>query len=171
MKPSLLHRMNVSVRHLVPLATAIAMLLVMVVPSRIPGFAAVVPAFLLMVVYYWAMFRPDLLPGWAAYAVGLVYDAVAGLPLGVTALVLLVTHGLVAGQRRFFLGNTFIVAWSAFAMVAAAAALVTAVLVWAAAGRTAGSDRLLVQYLLTLLLYPAMASLLARTQVMFLRRV
>lgn len=171
MKPSLLHRLDSSIRHMVPLATTIAMLLLMVVPSRVPGFAPVVPAFLLMAVYYWAIFRPDLLPGWVAFVVGLIYDAVAGLPLGVTALVLLLTHGVVASQRRFFLGNTFIVAWSAFAMVAAAAALTTMALVWAAAGRASGGERLVVQYLLTLLLYPPMASILARAQVAFLRGV
>ena len=94
----------------------------------------------------------------------------AGLPLGATALVLLLTQGVVAAQRRFFLGNTFVVAWAGFAMVGGAAAMVTAILLWAVAGRPASVERLAVQYALTLLMYPAATIVLARAQVAFLRR-
>lgn len=170
MKPSLFQRMDLWVRQFLPSGTTTALLLLNLVPTRIPGFAGVTPMLVVMAAFYWSIFRPDLFSPLTAFLIGVLYDVLAGTPVGVTAFVLLLVQGVTASQRRFFLGNTFAVAWWGFALVALAAMAVQWVLVSIVFGRIIESQALIFSYLITLSLYPVVSWLLARTQVAFLRQ-
>lgn len=170
MKPSLFQRMDLWVRHCVPVGTALALLLLNLVPTRIPGFAGVTPGLVLMAAFYWSIYRPDLFTPVSAFLVGVVYDVLAGTPVGVTPFVLLAVQGATASQRRFFLGNTFFVAWWGFGLVALGAMALQWVLVSAVLGRVVETRAVVFSYLLTLSVYPVVSWTLARTQVAFLRQ-
>lgn len=171
MKPSVWVRMDASVRHLVPFAVTLGLLLLTAVPSHLPFLTGISPMLPLVGVYYWAIYRPDLLPAWAAFVIGLLADVIAGTPLGVDALVLLVVQGLSARQRRFFLGKSFTVSWWAFALLAAGAAGATWALVALLVGRPMDASPLIFEYLLTLGLFPLLTWALAHTQMAFLKDV
>ena len=47
---------------LLPVATTAAAAALSIQPLHIPGYAALAPAFTLMAVYHWTIYRPDLLP-------------------------------------------------------------------------------------------------------------
>ena len=80
-----------------PLATALLAVLVDVLPLFHVGPAGVTPLATLCVAFFWSLYRPDLFGAGAAFATGLAHDALAGLPLGLTSLVLLlVRHVVVA---------------------------------------------------------------------------
>lgn len=160
--------MDLWARHLVPFLVTLFFLLLAMVPTRIPGFAGVAPVLTLMCVFYWAIYRPDLLPAAAAFGLGLLHDIASGTPLGVNALVLLLVQGLTSSQRKFFLGNTFLVAWWGFGLIAAGAMAVTWGLIALLSGMAAPRT-VLFEYLMTLSLYPVVSWILARTQVAFLR--
>lgn len=110
-------------RFLLVLAMVLAAFLLSVVPVRLGAFDDVRPPFLLMVVYYWAIYRPSLIPPVLAFALGLLADLIAVLPLGLSALLLVSAQWVVRGQRRFLLGQAFLVIWAVYALVAAAAGL------------------------------------------------
>lgn len=169
MKPSVWVRMDSWVRHLVPFGVTLAMLLVTAIPTHVPGLAGIVPMLPLMGVYYWAIYRPDLLPAWLAFVIGLLYDIIAGTPLGVNALVLLLVQSVAAGQRRFFLGKSFMVSWWAFGLLAASASGGTWLLVTLLLGRAIDPTPLFFEYLLTMGLFPILTWALARTQMAFLK--
>lgn len=171
MKPSIWVRMDTWVRHMVPISVTLLLLLLTAIPTHMPGFAGVAPVLPLMGVYYWAIYRPDLLPAWAAFLVGVLYDILAGTPLGVHALVLLLVQGVAAGQRRFFLGKSFMVAWWAFGLLAAGSAGLSWILVAILAGQILDPRPVLFQYVLTLGLFPLLTWVLARTQMAFLKDV
>lgn len=171
MKPSIWVRMDTWVRHMVPISVTLFLLLLTAIPTHMPGFAGVAPVLPLMGVYYWAIYRPDLLPAWAAFLVGVLYDILAGTPLGVHALVLLLVQGVAAGQRRFFLGKSFMVAWWAFGLLAAGSAGLSWILVAILAGQILDPRPVLFQYVLTLGLFPLLTWVLARTQMAFLKDV
>ena len=67
-----------------------------------PGYAALAPAFTLMAVYHWTIYRPDLLPPIGLFAIGLAQDLLTGAPIGVGALMLLLARGAVLRYRRLF---------------------------------------------------------------------
>lgn len=170
MKPSLFQRMDSWVRQLLPLGSTVTLLLINLIPSRIPGFAGVAPELTLMGVYYWSIYRPDLMSPLAAFALGLLHDILSGTPLGVNAAVFVLVQGTTASQRRFFLGNAFVAAWWGFGLVAMAAIALSWLLTSLVYGQIIQPRAVVFEYLMTLSLYPVVSWLLARTQVVFLRQ-
>lgn len=171
MKPSVWVKMDTWVRHSVPFGVTVLLLLLTAIPTHIPGFSGIAPMLPLMGVYYWAIYRPDLLPAWLAFVIGLLYDIVAGTPLGVNALVLLLVQGTAASQRKFFLGKSFAVTWWAFGLLTAGAIGMAWLLLSFLKGRPLDIAPVVFEYLMTLALFPLLTWTLARTQLAFLRDV
>jgi len=122
-----LPRVNNSIARLWPLLTTLVMATLTIVPVRIPGYAALTPALTLMAVYQWTIYRPDLLPPWGLFVIGLCEDLLSGAPVGLGALVLLVARTAVFRARRQFINRTFPFIWAGFALLA----LVSMTGVWA----------------------------------------
>ncbi len=169
MKPSVWVQMDTWVRHMVPSGVTLILLLATAIPTHIPGMAGVTPMLPMMGVYYWAIYRPDLLPAWAAFLIGLLHDIIAGTPLGVSALVMLLVQGVSASQRKFFLGKSFLVAWWAFSLLAAGSTGLSWLLMSIMSARIIDPTPAFFQYMLTLGLFPILTRALARTQVAFLK--
>lgn len=72
----------------------------------------------LMVIYYWSVYRPTLLPVWLVFGAGVLYDLLAGLPVGMTAFSYVFLQWLVTDQRVFLMGQPYIMLWSGFALIA-----------------------------------------------------
>ncbi len=169
MTPSLGHRVDVAARRLTPFAISLVLVLVAAVPWRVPHFGPVAPMLGLIAVYYWAVFRPDLLPPVAVFVLGLIADSLGAAPFGLAPLVFLAVYGIVRGQRRFLVGKSFLVLWWGFLLIAPGAALID----WAV---NAAMARVLIdplpavfRTLLTIAIFPALAWLLVHAQRAFLR--
>ncbi len=98
------------------LAVMLALVLLSVIPFRIVHLGEIRPVFMLMAVYYWSILRPA--PPLAVFAIGLVLDLLSDYPLGMNALVLVAVQALTGSQRKFLLGQSFLVIWAGFALVA-----------------------------------------------------
>ena len=118
-----LPRVNGGIARVVPIATTLLAALIAVLPLHIPGYAALAPAFALMAVYHWSIYRPDLLPPVGLFAVGLAQDLLGGTAVGVNALLLLAARAAVLRYRRHFINCTFPLVWSGFALLGSAAML------------------------------------------------
>src|SRR6266852_545425 len=118
-----LPRVNSGVARMLPIATTLLAAIITILPVRVPGYAALTPAFTLMAVYHWTIYRPDLLPPVGLFAVGLAQDLVAGAPVGVGALVLLLARAAVLRYRRYFINRTFPFVWGGFTLLGAGAML------------------------------------------------
>jgi rod shape-determining protein MreD len=116
-----LPRVNNGAARLLPFATMIAAVFVSVIPIKIPGYAALTPAITLMAVYHWTIYRPDLLPPIALFAVGLSEDLLTGGPIGITGLMLLLARAIVLNYRRYFVNRGFAFVWAGFTLLASAA--------------------------------------------------
>jgi rod shape-determining protein MreD len=166
-----LRRLSLAIRGTVPLILALALVLLSVVAYGVPDLAVVTPSFGTMAVYYWAIYRPDLLPAPAAFLIGLAQDVLGGGPTGLMALVLLLVHAVTVSQRRVFVGKSFLVGWWGFAIIASGAGLLT----WLAAAAWFGALPPVApsayQTLLTIVLYPCIAWLFSRVHLTLLREV
>ena len=149
---------------LVPGLTCLGAAILSLLWLPVPGYAAISPAFALVAVYCWSVWRPDLLPYSAVFAVGLVEDLIRGAPLGGGPLTLLIAAAFVRSQHRLIAGKSFETFWAAFAFTAFLVALAT----WAA--QSFAHQRLLtpwpaaLQFLFTIALFPVCAWLLSRAQ-------
>jgi rod shape-determining protein MreD len=153
----LLARLEAVARDATPGLVTLALIVLGVVPLRLPQFAVIMPSFALMAVYYWSMYRAELMPAPAVFAIGLFQDILGGGPLGVGAFVLLCVHGAVLTQRRVLMRRPFAVGWVGFVGVA----LMGFVLNWVAMAVLSAAlfDPLAagLQYVMTVTLYPPMA--------------
>jgi rod shape-determining protein MreD len=154
---TLAQRVDTAAREAAPAMLTLVLILVGIVPLRLPQFAAIVPSFALMSVYYWTMYRAELMPAAVVLALGAFQDIVGGGPLGVGAFVLLATHGAVLTQRRVLMRRPFAVGWFGFTVVALGAFalnwLIMAALHLALFNPLAAG----MQYLMTVALYPPVA--------------
>ena len=143
------------------LVTFIAVLLT-VLPLGIPFAAVVTPFLSLMAVYYWSIYRPDLLPPAVVCVLGVLQDMLTGGPVGLLALVLLLVQALAVSQRRILLGQAFSVEWAGLLLVVAGAGAVSWTLASVYYLALVPPVPFVVQALITVALYPLGSWLFAR---------
>jgi rod shape-determining protein MreD len=150
-----LGRLEHRLRALLPGATTMFLVILGLIPWHVPGIAVVTPAFVLIAIYFWSVYHPQLLPYWLTFLIGVVQDLLLGLPIGQGALGLLLFQGFVVSQRRFLLTKPFLVVWWGFAIIAPLGALIA----WAIASIVRDAVipvvPVVVQTAITVLLYPA----------------
>jgi rod shape-determining protein MreD len=158
----LLQQLDLALRRMLPFLTALLAVLVDLLPLPAPGPHGVTSFLTLGVVYFWSLYRPDLLAPGAVFVTGLVYDALAGLPLGLSALALLLARYVMVSHQRFFVAKSFLVVWCCFVLLAVA----VEGLRWAIGclwwGRWLAPMPLLLEIGLTVALYPCLSWLLIR---------
>ncbi len=157
-------RVEAAAARLLPIATTAVAAILSVLPVPIPGYRGITPAFTLMAVFQWTVYRPDLLPPAALFLIGIGEDLITGAPLGTTALLLLLARTLVLGVRRFFGRRPFLFVWAGFIALSGAAM----VFLWAL---NSLFDWALLEFhgtvfrlALTVALFPMASFLLGRTQ-------
>lgn len=79
---------------------------------------SVKPLTTLMCLFYWACYWPRMLHPVGIFAIGLVEDVIANVPLGFSPVLYLVAYIFVLSQRRLIVKEPFPVAWGVFALVA-----------------------------------------------------
>lgn len=155
----------------VPFVTTLLCACLAVVPLNLPGFSVVMPAFALMAVFHWTVYRPDLLPLSAVFVIGVLQDLVNGTPyVGLSSLILLLARSAVMGQRKLFVNRNFTIVWLGFLALAAAAFLLIWALVSLLHGATLDLRPFLFQAVLTVACYPVASYALARLHRAFLPR-
>ncbi len=102
----------------VPLLFLAGLFVLSVVSLPLPDIGVARPGLLVMAVYYWSVYRPTLMPPYLCFMAGLLLDFLIGLPLGVNAVILTLVQWIVRDQRRFLMGQAYIVIWLVFALVA-----------------------------------------------------
>jgi len=162
-------RVDHMVRQLVPVSLVLLLVLLQAVPWHLPALSGVLPALPMIAIYCWSVYRPDLLVPSVAFATGLINDVVLGAPIGISSLAFLVIQGMTASQTRFFNGKSFLVIWSGFALLAAGAMLIELALSGLVYGRTPVFSAFVIQYALTVCLYPVVSWMFSRLQLFWLR--
>lgn len=121
-----------------------------------PGSSAVMPNLLLIYVYYWAVHQPQAIPSWLVVLLGLYYDLLLGLPLGLNALPLLLVWFGMAIQRRVVMREAFLVRWVIVSMVVTLYYVVVSFAVTLCSSCGQANGLWLLQMLTTALVYPFM---------------
>lgn len=168
---SWVERVELWLRGLTPVVLTAIMVFASAIPWQLPAFAPVTPAFVVMAVFYWSIYRPDKLPYAATFLLGVFYDLLTGAPVGLTALVLLIVQSLVSAQRTFFHGKPFLVVWWGFSLVMPGAGLLSWIVGSAYLDGLLPILPVVVQVVLTVLLYPAFSVLFGRIQHHLMARV
>ena len=158
-----LSRVDLALRSVTPFLMTVGLILLGAMPISMPIDLPIAPAFGLMAVFYWSVYRPDLLPALAVFALGLLQDLISAAPLGITAVIWLGTFGIVLNQRKIFLGKPFAMSWWGFSMVAIAASAARWLISSALAGHLLDVHRMTAELASTILIFPLLVSLFVVT--------
>lgn len=88
---------------------------VIALPSPLDGLSLI--PFMMITTYYWAIYRPTVLPVFVVFALGILLDIMSGMPLGFNAIILVLIHWAISDQRAFLTAQSFIVIWLAFSVI------------------------------------------------------
>lgn len=142
------------------LALLLAIATLLPVGDAVAAIAA--PHATLILVYYWSIHRPELLPLPVLAAVGLFQDLLWGGPPGLNMLILPAVRIVLANQETLFRNLSFSAGWAGFALVAALATALS----WAAGslyyGAVMPARPMFGHGLITVAFYPLLGWLLGR---------
>ena len=111
----------------VPLITTLVSIMITLLPIGSSPSMPYMPALGLISLFFWAMYRPSLLPPLVVFFIGLYHDLVSAGPLGLWTLTYLVFYGYFVERRTFYVGRTFQSLWFAFLV----GVLIAGFVVWA----------------------------------------
>jgi len=150
--------------NVLPIATTVVAALLSIEPLRIGGFTALTPAFTLMAVYYWTLYRPDLLPALSLFIIGVIQDLLSGGLPGATAIMLLLVRAIVSGHRHYLVNQPFPFIWAGFTLLTGGAMLFLWALHSLLAGNVLELREPILRAVLTISMFPVASLLLGRTQ-------
>jgi len=155
--PTIWTRLDTVARNLSPFAFSLILVVLAMIPIRVPGLSAIVPSLGLIAIFFWVIHRPDLMPAWAVFLIGVFQDLLSGGHLGIGALVLLLVWLVVVAQRRVYSTGSFMQLWATFVLVAAGAQGLTWLLNGLISGGIIDIRPSVFQYLTTVAIYPCVA--------------
>ncbi len=110
-------KLEAYLRLCIPHIATLFFILLNVSQLAIPFAQSLKPDFALMAVYYWAVYRPTLMPPAMTFVLGIILDFLTGSPAGFYALTYICAHWITRDQRRFLMGQPFITLWLGFSFV------------------------------------------------------
>jgi rod shape-determining protein MreD len=168
MTDSLWQRLDTAARNLTPVALTILLLILSLVPWRLPFLPPLGLSLIVISVYYWTVHRPSLMPLAAVFLIGVAADLMGGAPL-ISPLVLIAIAGVSLSIRRWLIGASPIVVWGGFCVAIFDAALFAWLLMWYVSGTMPSLGPGLSGALLGAAAYPLLSSLFGRVQRSVLR--
>lgn len=105
-------------RNGLPFLLTAMLILLETVPLYIQHTAAIMPMLALASVYYWAVYRPDLMPPPLLFLLGLMQDLASDDIMGMQALTFVACYAVIDMQRRLFQGKGFVSLLFGFAIIA-----------------------------------------------------
>ena len=151
-------------RKIVPLGSIFLLVICSVLPQGLSTAPDIFPMLTLIAIFYWAIYRPDLIPPSLMFLIGLTQDILLGASIGLMAAIFLGFYGLTLTQRTVFIGKPFYVTWLGFAVISA----IAFTSIWIISGLLSESYLVsiapLVQYVLTVLSFPMVIWCFVRIQ-------
>lgn len=127
---------------------------------RILRGAGIEPMFFPAVLYYFTVFRPDILSVLMVFSLGIFDDALSGALLGQNTLEFLLMYGLTLYQRQYIYSSTFYTSWITFGIILVMVSSFEFLLASLLQQTLLNPIELMGQTFLTTILYPLFASAL-----------
>lgn len=107
----------INIRLFLPIFVALLLLIISSVPIYISGASAFFPAVDIMVIYYWAGYKPDSMPNWFVFLLGIFRDVLEGVVIGVSPCIYLIIKLMVVAGRGLYRRESFPVVWQGLAVI------------------------------------------------------
>lgn len=161
----LLHRLDRWAYALAPAFAILVLILASLIPLRLPFLPSVATLLPLMAVFHFSLQRPAAIPPLALLLFGLLFDLLQygpGAPLGVSALQFLLVWRVVSSSRKYLLEVSFAFIWMLYGLLVGAAVALAWMLTSLLSATLIDPWPALLQYVVSLFLYPILGWLLGR---------
>jgi rod shape-determining protein MreD len=166
-KQLLLQQINQTVCYLSLIFVILLLIVINTLPLHIPGFVIMAPLLPLIGIHYLSIYQPGLMSLITAFVIGLINDAVSGFPLGISSLIYLFVYIITVSQRYFFYGKSFYIIWYYFCLISACSFVLQCLLISLLLKCSLEIHSLILEFLMTLFLYPIISWILANIQLIF----
>lgn len=153
-------KIEAAARATVPAGMTVALMLVGSIPVNGMHVQLLEPMLAFASIYYWTLYRPDMMPAPLVFVLGLLYDVLTGAPVGTHVAMLSLAHAILSRQRRFLIDKSFILNWVGFAVVAVGGCILIWLLTSIFHAALVDPWGLLFQTLMTIVAYPLVFRLL-----------
>ncbi len=152
----------VKLKLLYPKVLVIIFVLISYAPIKLGGFGAMFPSVDLMLIYFWSTHRPELMKNWFVFCIGIFRDILSGAPLGLNALSNLILRNLAVYKKGKHVRH-FILLWQGFALFLGMLLLFKWMVLSFVFDKMVDINTGIMQFLLTLVLYPIFHALFSST--------
>lgn len=150
-----LEQFDERIRHAVPMVLTASTILLCIVQWPIPSLAALVPNFTLMCIFFWSAHKPESMPNWLLFTLGILFDAMLDLPLGLSSLTFLLVAQTVKRQHAIFSDGSFLTLWAAFSLISTFVQLAQWLILCLMGAHFLPVEPLLLQIVMSIALFPA----------------
>lgn len=137
-----------------PVLITIMLALFCLASKHISGLDHFMPTLPLIPVFYWGLTHAREMPYWFVFLLGLITDAVMGMPLGLSSLLYICFLGLLHAQRKFIIKEGFVIKWGYFALLLGLMDTFNWSIVSFFNGQAASFQPAFIQWVLTVCCYP-----------------
>ena len=152
-----------------PLLTSIIFLLMAYLPLNFGFLYNVRPDFGLMCIYFWMLHRPDLIGIGTIVLMGIVSMFISSSVVGASLIAYLVMYVLIYNTQKLFNAKPFVVIWYGFMALCLCSMFVKWLVVSIYYNSFLPLSMLMLSYLMGVVLYPLVSSVLAFIQNRFIQ--
>lgn len=142
---------------MIPIFVCLTLVLLGVMPYSLLPFYTVPLPFVLVAIYYFAIFHPSALNGICVFFIGIFADLLTDSPFGLQAFSYVLLFFIANLHRRFLVSLTFVGLWAAFGVILFCTYLLWYLLFSLISLTLLNTDALIFQYLTLVIMYPILS--------------
>jgi rod shape-determining protein MreD len=154
-----------------PFGLIIVLIILSHVPFKLGYSLDIRPFFAMGCVFYWALFRPDVLGYGSSFFAGVVEDLMGGAPFGVNSLAYLIIYAITVDQRRYLINRSFQVTWAGFSLISLVSMLIQFLFTSLIYAKLAPFSIAFINYLVLVCSYPIISFLCTKLQTSSLKDI
>ncbi len=155
-------RIDLVLRVCVPSLTALLAVLLSIIPFGFPHSGAITPSFLLVVTFYWGLYKPEYFPLLIACAIALFQDVLNGEYMGYNVLQVVLVYATVFQQKRFLIGKPFAFIWFSFSIMMVFIGVIVTLLNVSFFSNQVEFQSVIFKMMFTIMIYPLIGWLLSK---------
>lgn len=154
-----------------PQLSAILFLTLYMTPTPFGFLSMIKPMLLLITLFYWLIYRPDLLGLGTLFIFGIIEDLISVTAIGINTFCYIILYIVMNSQQGFFVGKSFIETWWVFSLTSFGFIFLKWFLISISYSEFVPFYMTFFCYLITVVFYPLIAQILAYIQNKLLKEV
>ncbi len=138
----------------IPQIICFTLLIIEFIPTKIPGFSWFMPTISFIAIYYWSLYRPSNISYVFLFILGIIKDAISGVPFGITSISYIAFNSVMNRTRSKYFHSPLITIWLQFLLMNMMVSFIQWLLVMVSYKSLFAFKIILIQFIITTAIYP-----------------